>query len=607
MKLLSITIEGFRSFKKAQAIRLDRRPGLYLIRGENQVEPTLGANGSGKSSVWDALTWVIYGKTTRKLSAAHVEAWDYRGPTCVTLTFESRTGKLRTLIRSRKPIQVQIDGVEVTQDVLDSLFGLDYDMFMSTVVFSQMPELFPDMSATRRLEVFTTVLGLGQWVEFADKAKKESKGIEEKINNQARVASQLQGSLTAKVSQLESLIEDSKEVDIEALGRECFNASASLVDSKLRLEKAKKKYEAASMIDEDFDRGLSALADDMERVNNSIDATKIKLNQEEKLERTLEADFIKLRDGDGACLECGASRPQNALDAAIRSMMDTQEEARVQYEKLTSMHQKALKRYDGLCEQFDEIEAKQGKYQLVTRQMRDECKMLKAQRNHYDMAARVSEKLLTAAQEQADNQGKRIVSVEAEIEAIKDSLKEGKEEQSALKDDQTIANYWKTGFRDLRLWMVENALDQLSIQVNAALVSLGLQEWTISFSVERETKAKTVSRGFEIIIRNPAHKKGVLWEAWSGGETQRLRVACAAGLSSLIRDRGQGIPDVEVWDEPTQFLGKGGVDDLVEYLKERAQSDNRQVYLVDHRSLDSGEFDGIITVTKTQEGSQVTV
>ncbi len=68
MKLQRISITGFRSFRTTQVLLLNKMyPGLWLVTGENEVEPELGANGAGKSSLFEAVHWALYGKTSRSL------------------------------------------------------------------------------------------------------------------------------------------------------------------------------------------------------------------------------------------------------------------------------------------------------------------------------------------------------------------------------------------------------------------------------------------------------------------------------------------------------------------------------------------------------------
>lgn len=104
-------------------------------------------------------------------------------------------------------------------------------------------------------------------------------------------------------------------------------------------------------------------------------------------------------------------------------------------------------------------------------------------------------------------------------------------------------------------------------------------------------------------MKSPDSPEEVPWESWSGGETQRLRIACSIGLANLIRARMPNAPELEIWDEPTSFLAEEGVQDLIDFFSERAEE--RQVFLIDHRSLDSGAFDRIFTVTKDKQGSHI--
>ena len=76
MKLRELTISGFRSF--AVPMTLDVKalpPGLYLVAGENKVEPDLQGNGVGKSTIFEAVFWAMFGKTSRNLKAGSIRNW----------------------------------------------------------------------------------------------------------------------------------------------------------------------------------------------------------------------------------------------------------------------------------------------------------------------------------------------------------------------------------------------------------------------------------------------------------------------------------------------------------------------------------------------------
>jgi len=106
-----------------------------------------------------------------------------------------------------------------------------------------------------------------------------------------------------------------------------------------------------------------------------------------------------------------------------------------------------------------------------------------------------------------------------------------------------------------------------------------------------------------VSVLSPHNDRAVPWEAWSGGERQRLIVAAQMGLANLSRARTGADIDLEVWDEPTTGMSPQGVDDLLEALHTRALREQRQVWVVDHRTLGFSNFAGNCGVVKTETGS----
>ena len=158
--------------------------------------------------------------------------------------------------------------------------------------------------------------------------------------------------------------------------------------------------------------------------------------------------------------------------------------------------------------------------------------------------------------------------------------------------------HWVQGFKDVRLFLVAEALLQLEVEVNSALESLGLVGWSIHFAPDSETKAGATKRGFSVTVLSPVNERPVPWQVWSGGEAQRLRLAASMGLSNLISAYTAFEPFVEVWDEPTNGMSKEGIADLLTAMQERAQRYKRQVWVIDHRTLDAGLFQQTVTAVK---------
>lgn len=198
----------------------------------------------------------------------------------------------------------------------------------------------------------------------------------------------------------------------------------------------------------------------------------------------------------------------------------------------------------------------------------------------------------------------QIAKKQSAKKAAKEALHELKAEINALNEDHTAVSYWVGGFKRVRLFIVEETLRQLELEINNCLGSLGLLDWHIELDVERENKSGGITKGFTVLIHAPGAPGPVKWEAWSGGETQRLRLAGDLGLANLIMERAGLSSTIEFFDEPSRHLSQEGMLDLAETLYQRAIGSQKKLWVIEHNLLDY-PYTGAVTVTKDSEGSRL--
>jgi DNA repair exonuclease SbcCD ATPase subunit len=163
--------------------------------------------------------------------------------------------------------------------------------------------------------------------------------------------------------------------------------------------------------------------------------------------------------------------------------------------------------------------------------------------------------------------------------------------------------FWIKGFKDVRLFIIEEILQELELATNAMLGEVGLLDWWVQYDIEKETKSGTTQRGINVVILSPSNKQAVRWETWSGGEGQRLRLISALALSEVLLSHAGVQTNLEMLDEPTSHLSTEGVQDLCEFLAQRARQTGKQIYYIDHTAVESTHFDRVLTVTKDKHGS----
>src|SRR5262249_25119885 len=142
---------------------------------------------------------------------------------------------------------------------------------------------------------------------------------------------------------------------------------------------------------------------------------------------------------------------------------------------------------------------------------------------------------------------------------LEEELGAKRQEEQAKITQLSQLNFWKGGFKKVRLFCLENVLHELEIETRNSLMALGLIGWKVGLKTATETRSGTVKLGVQVDVQPPRHPLGK-FDVLSGGEGQRARIAISLGLANLIQ-RWAGVRyNFEVFDEPTAWLSTQGVE-----------------------------------------------
>ena len=561
IKFRALHLSNFRSFKKVQHFTFPQEPGLYFMWGDNQTEPRLDANGAGKSTVWKALTWLFFGKTSEGLKAGDACNWDVAKGTDVRLEFQTDGGLPEFLIRTWSPntwVHRDLFGSvhdlakDPTNPVLAAL-RLEFQSFLSCILMAQGQPMFLDLKADAKASLFAEVMGLDQWVTYSDKASARAKDVDRDLREVEMKISSLRGRIEAarEVDMTSKLKEweDGRQLRLKSLEQEYASLLRRQDDLKVRLKERQKQADEARVLYRGALVHSEDAAHDLHRARGSYDPAA----------------------GNHQCPTCG-QKVNGLVNAAI--------------DKVT----RAAKAAKEALQYMDDMDA------AVRNGERDIAAIDKTLDDMEVRNERIMAEVNPFTRMQDD--------ATATLRALEDDLASAEERQGALSARHSIYSGWVRWFKEIRLGLIGEALEQLEIEVNSCVTALGLVDWELRFDVDKETAKGTLQRGFTVSVLSPHNAKPVPWEAWSGGESQRLRIAVNMGLSNLIRQRtGCSLP-LEVWDEPTNHMSGQGVADLLDCLKARAINEQRQIWVVDHRTLGYAGFDGSVGVIKKATGSE---
>ena len=563
MKLLRAEVQGFRSFSEAQVIDFAAmRPGLYHVTGRNEVEPELEANGAGKSSLFEAIFWALYGKTSRNLRAGTIKNWNSAEKCGVILDLQASSGSV-SLLRSWGPNALEVSGQStgdrpIDQPELEQMVGMTPEAFLFAVYFAQFSPAFVDLAAAEQTAVFSTILNLNLWERAAGAASERSGTVEQGLQQLREATARIQGQAEELLSQDYSKAEKSWKKEHEA-----------------ELAVAQKQVEQSEAALATINKGQAAF-----NAATEAAARQMKLVTETTTEhRRLSQDVAKLSAQNiTKCPTCGQPVSRQHIKKELDRVLAELKRKDVELVTINKEHERLLRRIPA------DYETKQRSAEL-------ELQLSSAGLKNVEHKANPYTKLRTEQEQRGEQLAKQLEETEGKLHT----------EEKRLKNVQ----YWVKGFKEIRLSLIRESLAQLTVEVNETLFQLGLQDWEVEFDIERETKSGGINRSFTVMIRAPHVNDLVPWGSWSGGESQRLRLAIMLGFSNMITSRVGVQPNIEFFDEPSQWLSETGITDLLEVLKERAERQQKIILLADHRSFSFGGFSGTITVTKDKNGSHI--
>ena len=181
-----------KNFLSWESLEFDIKTGVTLVDGWNEDDQT--NEGSGKSSIFNAVSWAAFGKMPKETNIDDVIQTGKKG--CeVLLTFSDGS----EIFRSRKPNELYFTPVGLqpqkgkdareTQALLETWLGLTFETFCQTVYFAQNYEQkFINSNQAAKAKILSEVQDLKIFDVARDRTKRKANAEEVNISvlNQKR-------------------------------------------------------------------------------------------------------------------------------------------------------------------------------------------------------------------------------------------------------------------------------------------------------------------------------------------------------------------------------------------------------------------------------------
>lgn len=602
MKLVRLHLQNFMSYSKAKVDLLNQ--GVVLVTGQNLDSKALNNNGSGKSSLWDALLWVLYGKTLREVTADEIINERTSGGTTVGLTLlddKEREWKIvRTRgVKSSATLDLFCEGKSVTsgsvtntQKRIDGLIGLDYETFAKAAVFDLDSLRFARLSDKEKKAVLEKLLGLEVYERALYQTRQEIAGqkisLELSNTTYAKARERLEEARKRKAELLQkkqieqkqidvNIEETKKKIEIHKKGLdECEDRIGKLENRLLKYKQAEDRLHQLQNEATDYKERYESLAGEIESLQNQI----------------IEAKEKK----DSTCSVCHQSleRPE-AKKAFIKSIEDRRDALATKLSKLARNY----------------------------REVRAEAK--RARKNIKHKKIQKLNKLILAEKEGRNQLSSRITSLEAQIDLartsrnysqgaldeVKKIIKDAKREMEGnsgevnkIEHKIALRKFWEAAFgqHGIRSLMMNTVVPFLNDRANYYSQSLTDGAIKIKFSTSSALGDGRIVDRFSISVRNKDGSK--VYGANSGGERQRIDLCIALALKDLARSRTNRKIDLMVFDEVFERVDASGCDRIIELLN-RERNNFGSCFVITHNDSLKQYFPKRLEVVKENGISRI--
>lgn len=637
MKFTEIEIENFLTIGEAKLPLCDL--GLVHISGENKDDTSADSNGAGKSSIADAISWVLWGSTARDVSGDDVVNAT-EGKNCrVSLTIDDN-GDIFRVTRYRKHKQgknalhlFQFDDATqdwrdvtkgttaLTQKAVERIMGTSETVFNSSVYFGQ--ESIPDIpnmtdkqlkllvEEAAGVDVLTNAYDIarGRYRECSEKRAQAQIDLD-RITDKHRDALAFLGRLSDQQKQWEQTHAET----VDKLKRETTNVLAELNKAKLEFDdKAAAELRAAITQCENNIAAVNGerereqlLQSDLTQAQKHYQQAESAFNIAERMAkqaanevRDAQLNLSSTEKGVGKpCKTC--SRPLEAehLKKAIEASKDTlslkEDKLRTAAGELTIAKKKLepLRAISQKCER--DLRAYQASMTDVSAEG-DKLRNLKRELQLVTATLSEIERLKLRAQNKAEEWKREAALENPFTDSIKTAHEDIKNIAFLMKEcDKAIAErreeeeyaeavvnvFAPNGVRAHRLDEATPFLNERTAHYLGSLADGAIEAYWTTVS---ETKAKDrLIEKFSVTVEKQG--SAPTFKALSGGEKRKVRLSCALALQDLVAARAPKSIDLWLGDEADDALDAAGLERLMSILEEKAR-ERGTVMMISHNDV----------------------
>ncbi len=602
MKLKNMTINNFLGIGPNQKVNFEDRLGLTLIEGINHDSPSSTSNGAGKSSIFEALYWVLFGTTKRGLKGDAVINEAVKKNCSVELTFETGSQEY-TVLRSRKhkdfaaglilttgKNDLTKGTVKDTQELLSSIIKISPLTFSKIAYFGQ-GDIKPFASLTDKelKEVFEQSLGLTFFVDALKKVREQSKHVSSEVDRQSNAIVNAERDIDSskeKIIYLSKAVKDIEdnasaektriESELHALEVELNQIQAEIKNDSEKLTAVKLEAQPTIAELEKFDNLKNNANTKLDDLKRQLSNAKWKVGDlEQSLQKAIE-NIKKAKDKAGTdCDTCG----REFTDGDIAKL---QEQSASIAREFDTQLEEAKKQVQPAAEKVDKLLAMIAKLNEKIQHESEKCRAvdeleIQVNANYKNNSLRLSQvkssldsKQLALKNVKCDSKDYKtdIVKTEANLQKSEDICDKAREEIKTHEKRLKILTLLEKilGNDGLKSYVFDNVTPELNKHINENMQIL--DDISVEVSTVSKLKSGEYREKFSVKVNNQHGSSQ--YAGNSGGEQQKINLAIALAFNKVMRNMSSETLNIAFLDEPFESLDEGSSEKVIELCEQFA-------------------------------------
>ena len=615
IRFCKITMDNFLSFGHAEIDLRDR--GFTLVNGVNQnPDDNAQSNGSGKSAIWDAISWALTGTTIRGITKDIVNIHT-TGGCAVELNFRidghdyvvkryrdhSEFGSTIKFIVDNKDVSGK--GVRDTEKIIQSyLPEVTSSLLGSVVILGQgLPQRFSNNTPSGRKEVLEK---LSKSDFMIDDIKTRLATRKSELNDELRTTQDKILSLTSQETVVKQQL-DSQEKDLSGLGEGV--SEIEIQESAVKVTSIENELSLATERRDALQQQCTLVAEAISKIqleqHTAEQDERLKWEEQinearrKKDEISFSLQYAKnelktIEDIKDICPTCGQKIPSvhkpnpepikvkikeltELLNPAAKALADLSVQ---QTEAVSKIHKKYI----------DELRSKQSLQTKHNASLEEYKSIISKLTSDLIKAQQFHTALMTKYQTYETRKEELKASIEttkSRLTQLSDDIVYYKEKEESVKLHLDVISKMITiATRDFRGFLLTNVIKFIDEQAKLYAKDI--------FNTD---KIQFVLNGNSIdIIYDDKN-----YESLSGGEKQRVDIIVQFALRDMLCKFSGFACNIIVLDELFDNIDAVGCDNVLNLITNRL-NDIESVFIITHHSDISIPADSFITVYKDERG-----